>query len=337
MQRSPELVRIPNQTEKRPIDVSDDDSTAPNQQKKRTRNSPPLCNVCKTPCMEGSIICHECENEMHLACVGMSQSFHDYFIMKLRKPYECPNCTTKSMETMREKSTAFETQLELLKANVAHHQNKTDTQLISMSSQMTMLVQTVSETTEIYDYKMESMSNRIDAQDEKISKELCYIQGQQKQDELIISGVPQNTNEDLKGVITQIGVFMRTQINPHHIKKVHRMVSQSNKNTQNHPPILVKFTTTEKRNEVNDRYIELIKVKRPLTQSNIGFPGTDRIYMNAHLPQCLAEIYKAAAQLKKDGRIQSFHSKTTSVAVKIDDKWHKVQTMKEMASIVAPR
>lgn len=275
---------------------------------------------------------------MHLSCVGISQSFFDYFIVKLRKPYDCPTCSTKSIETMKTRSNTFETQLEKLQMNLTNFQSRMesyDTQLGSMSTQMTMLVNTVSETADMNDYKMELINNRIDTQDEKLSREICYIQGLQKQDELIVNGIPhtQDTQEDLKRIISRIGAFLKTHITDNNIKKIHRIVSLTKKTTQNHPPILVKFSSTEIRNEINDRYIELIKIKKPLIQSNIGFPGADRIYINAHLPQCLSEVYKSAMQLKKDGKIQAFHSKTTSVAIKINDKWHKIQTMKEMAAI----
>lgn len=340
-----EPLNIQNSADKRSFDTVD---AADEQQDVRqnhqipkkpcTRLSPSVCYVCKYPCVNDNITCTECQYNMHLTCVGMSKSFYDYFIVKLKKPYECPSCSTRTIDTIKSKASEFEKQLGRLQTDLVNFQSKIsthDSQIASMSTQMTILAKTVAETSDMNDQKLNLLSNKIDTQDEKLAKEICYIQGLQKKDELLISGVPSQPQENLKLIVIKIAAYVTINLNSDGIKKIHRLAaSTTTNNTTVNPPILVKFATTDLRNALNDRYITLLKEKKPLNLSNIGLQGQDRIYINAHLPQCLTEVYKAAIQLKKDGKIQAYNSKTTSVAIKMWDKWHKIQTMGQLTSIM---
>lgn len=349
-QRNTQLIQlcedVPHQKEKRSSDElndGEDTSRTLNYKKPCTRKSPPICYICRNTCINENVTCTECQLDMHLLCVGMSKTFYDYFIVKLRKPYDCPTCSTKTITAMKLRSSEFQTQLDKLQTDVSNFHSKIavhDSQIASMSTQMTILARAVAETSDMNDHKINSLSSRIDTQDEKLAIEMCFMQGMQKMDELLISGVPFNNQEDLKRIIMRIASHLSISLKSDDITKTHRLLSKTSDSDvmtsqfRNEPPILVKFATTDLRNSVNDCYISFLKEKKPLNLSNIGLPGQDRIYINAHLPQCLSEVYKAASQMKKDRKIQAFQAKTTCVAIKLGDTWHKIKTMRQLKSIV---
>lgn len=316
-------------------DLADQDDS---RKRPNTRISPYICVVCKQPCLEENISCssNSCNNTFHLTCVAMTKIYHEFFIVKKKQSWKCPLCETKSLEDLKSANNEFMSKLNKMQSDVDTFNNRVDIcemKLTSYNSQMKILVDTVSKTNEMYDTKIDEISSKVNNQDEKLQKEICFIQGMQNQDELIINGVPQTEKENLSFIIIKIAAALNINITSDRIKKIYRMGPQAENtitNAQKNKPILVKFNTTETRNLINSNYVQNLIEKKPLTLNNIGIPSNERVYINPHLPKCLTPLYKKALDMKKRNLINAVHAKINSIAIKIDNKWHKIQTEKEL-------
>lgn len=252
----------------------------------------------------------------------------------------CPSCNSRSLENIKANNDVLMSKIGILQSSISEFNKRMDScelRITSYDSQMQILVDTVANNNEVNDSKINEISLKVDNQDDKLQKEICHIQGLQKQDELIINGIPHDNKENLKLIMIKIAAALEINITSDVIRKIHRLGPQNEEVIAIPPrnkPIMVKFATIDIRNSINENYVKLIREKRPFTLQDIGHSSNERIYINSHLPQCLTSLYKQALDMKKLNRIQAVHAKMNSVAIKLDDKWHKVQTKKELASLM---
>lgn len=307
-----------------------------------TRQNPTICKICKSNCIEKNITCVSCTDVYHPACVGVPDSFCDFLVTKNKMPWECPLCVMKSKEDTKLRSKSIDDKLHKLNKQMAVYEKRADDcelKLTSQASQMEMVLSMVSKSSEIQENRILGIEARLEVTDERLSKEICFMQGQHKIDELTISGIPYQQNENLKLHVINIAKFLGLNINSDGIKKIHRLTGQPEQNSNRIAPLMVKFISQDIRDAIFDKYIDNMKRKAYLTLSSINMSSnqaqqTSRIYINPRLPQCLQEVYQKALQIKKEGKIEAFHAKVNAVAVKTNGAWHKVQTMKELMTAI---
>lgn len=299
-----------------------------------TRQNPTICKICKENCIERSIICTVCKSNFHLECVNMPGTFYDFFIIKNKMPWKCPPCCMSISEDTSTRTKIMDEKIQKLKEKMDIYEKKIELRMTSQDTQMDMVLDMVTKSSDIQDRKLLDFENKLENTNDRITKEICFIQGQNKVDELIISGIPHQQNENLKRYIINVAKSMGIIITPDEIKKIHRLTGQPNTKTDKIAPIMVKFISQDIRDAINDKYVESMKKKIFLTLSSAITLATTqidhRIYINPHLPQCLREIHQTALQLKKEGKIEAVHTKINAVATKINGSWHKIQTMKEL-------
>lgn len=133
----------------------------------------------------------------------------------------------------------------------------------------------------------------------------------EKANELVISGVPYQQNENLVAtfgyIATKLG-YSDTNIPMVSLSRLARTpiaVSSS-------PPILCEFALRADRNAFYACYLN----QRDLNLSHIGFNNINRIYVNENLTKEDREIRAAALRLKKEGKIQKVYSKNGIVFAK---------------------
>lgn len=315
----------------------DEPDVAPKKQ--RTRHSQPPCMVCKDACeIDFAVMCTTCGKDAHLSCINMTQAFYTYFIIEKKTPWTCPICNSKSIDEMQLQSNSIEAQLtrmntenEKFKAHFHNHELK----FSSQQKQMEMLVSTMSKNHETNDLKFEHIQAQIQTTEDKIFKELCFLQGLNRQDEILINGVPQHPHEDLKSLIITIVKSLHIKLTSNQIIRCHRL---GNNNTQaEHEkihPILVKFADKDIREAINNKYIQNLTSKIYLTTSILDENTNERIYFNAHLPQCLTPVYKKAMELRKQGLLGAVNARINHIQVKYNQKAYKIHTMNELAEVM---
>lgn len=340
-QRNP--LKRPTDTEVFGTPCLEDDTL--NYKKLCTRQNPTMCKICKNSCVEKNISCITCRNAFHLTCVGVADGFFDFFIIKNKMPWECPICNIRSGEDTKTKTSAIDEKIQDLREKMETYEKKIDDceiKLTSQTSQLDTVLNMVTKSSEQQHNKMREFDAKLEATNDKLDKEICYIQGQHRIDELIISGIPHQQNENLKHYVVDIAKVLNVIISSKDIRKIHRLTGQPDAQPNRAPripPIMVKFNSQDMRDAINDQYINNMKQKAFLKLSSI-FPSYNltemdtRIYINPHLPQCLRDIYQKALQLKKDGKIEAVHAKVNAVATKINGTWHKIQTLKELRDAI---
>lgn len=134
--------------------------------------------------------------------------------------------------------------------------------------------------------------------------------------EIIISGIPVASNENLVQVFDSISMaigFDRQCC--YTVDNIFRMGNNKHNNHPsriNAPPILVRFTSLLLKNE----FLQLYFKHRNLNLTHIGFNGsTDRVYINQNLTKTINLIYKAALKLKKSGSIAKIAIKSGQVLI----------------------
>lgn len=230
--------------------------------------------------------------------------------------------------------------IRMIKERVNVHEqkiNQCELKLASHGTQIDVVLDTVVQNSRATDEKLLEFDAKLEATNDRIAKEICYMQGQHKVDELILSGIPHKPNENLRSHVINIAKSLKINMITDHIRKVNRLTGQQNTQTDRIPPIMVKFSSQEFRDAINDAYIENMKKKTPLKLSSIMAVSTgqvdSRIYINPHLPQCLRDIHQKALKLKKDGRFEAVHARVNAVAIRMNGTWHRVQTMNELRDV----
>lgn len=338
-QRSPQkntLKRMQEPITSDMISLDDDDQSV---KRLCTRQNPTVCKMCRNNCIERNITCTSCTSAFHLTCVSVPDNFFEYFVIKNKMPWECPLCSMKSNEDAKTKARTIDYKIQKIQEKINTYEKKIDDceiKLTSQSTQMDMVLNMISKTSEMQEEKMTEFDTKLEATHDRLSKEICFVQGQHRIDELIISGIPHQPNENLKIYIRNIAKVLNVLIPSDGIKKIHRLTGQPEARTNRIAPIMVKFTSQEIRDAINDQYINNMRQKIFLKLSSITTSSNSeaRIYINPHLPPCLREIYQKALQHKKDGKIEAVHAKVNAVAVRKDGTWYKIQTQKELNDVI---
>lgn len=117
--------------------------------------------------------------------------------------------------------------------------------------------------------------------------------------ELIISGVPYTSDENLTLIFQNISVALAST--PSNVPNVYlKRLSKNPINIGSSPPILCQFALRGVRDEFYGRYLR----QRSLNLRHIGFNNDNRVYINENLTMNDREIRTQAIKLKHQGRIQ---------------------------------
>lgn len=334
--RSSKTKRTPEKSDNNNSSISDDD-----QQPKRqctTRSTVQNCYICKNTCEIDSMIqCKTCNKTMHYICLGMTVQFYEFFIIQKKNPWKCKLCNMKNIDETKHRTTLALQKIEHIQSKFSKVEDELDQQkeLLNVHNQQIMAIsETVARTLETNELRL----NNLESNDEKFLIEICYIQGQATLNELVVTGIPIMELENLPKIMVNIGEKLSINLKYTDILKTYRMRNNTPRSsTQKFQSIYYKFTNQLVRNNVHDRYIEMVKSKQFINLVSIGFNQEGRVYINPKIPKCLSEIYKKAVEHKRNGIIQAVNPKISCISINIDDTWTKVQTMKQLEAIVNHR
>lgn len=137
----------------------------------------------------------------------------------------------------------------------------------------------------------------------------------EKSNDLLLSGVPFASSEDLDGITGMIAAalgYAEGNIPLVTAKRLARIPIKPGST----PPIALQFAFKFVRDEFYVRYLKT----RNLSLQHIGFNVNKRIYLNENLTELGRKIKSQAINLKKAGKLHSVYTRDGAVFVKVDAK-----------------
>lgn len=129
--------------------------------------------------------------------------------------------------------------------------------------------------------------------------------------DLIISGVPFTTGEDLYGCYRSWCAVLGYTVNAVPAVDIRRLTRQPLRDGNN-CLILLQFAITNQRNDFFGRYLG----SRSLTLRQAGFQSDGRMFVNENLTPAARRIKAKAIDLKKEGKLSNVYSRSGVVHVK---------------------
>lgn len=260
----------------------------------------------------------------HLDCIGLSEVFTNY-LNKNGLEWTCYRCERADTEEVGRKLEALQGKVAQSKKDLEGRINRLEVTQRTQVTTIDKLIETVTEVNKINDTKIIN-----------IAQDLVYLQARDRRNNFLISGIPKKESEDLKHIIVKVTEQLRVPTVPQDISKVHRIKPRREVN-QTNEQILAVFSKAEVAEQVFGAYIALIKNKQYLTADKIGFTGNNsRIYINKQLPPVLSALYRRAKNLKREGKVQNVSTRTTAIAVQINERWHRVSTEEQLNELIKP-
>lgn len=116
---------------------------------------------------------------------------------------------------------------------------------------------------------------------------LNYLEHQNRQKQLVLSGIPYKPNENLVYAVEKISGKLECNIRPDDIDSIYRV--------KRSPTIMVRFLHTHKRNDFLSKYR-----KSPISTTDLGFQTNDKIYVNELLSPTQAALFFKARNFRKN-------------------------------------
>lgn len=136
----------------------------------------------------------------------------------------------------------------------------------------------------------------------------CRIE---KNRDLVFSGIPYQSREDLSDIFRKIAVSIGFDENNLPIVCLRRM-TRGPISSGASPLILCEFSLRQERNEFYRQYLS----KRSLCLQNIGFESANRVYINENLTSNARQIRAEAIKLRKSGQLENVTTRNGVVFVK---------------------
>lgn len=150
----------------------------------------------------------------------------------------------------------------------------------------------------------------LDSLKEKINSVGSNISTLENRNELIITGIPYQTNENLSTLLRGICNHLALNETITQLAETRRM--KTGDRTDGNSLIVVEFALKTTRDEFYRAYLR----KRDLTLRHLGLDSDRRVYINESLSLETRKVKVAALRLKKDGRLTSVYTRQGVVFVK---------------------
>ena len=158
--------------------------------------------------------------------------------------------------------------------------------------------------------KFQRYDAALDSLNEKVDRVSQTVGALENRNELIISGIPFQTGENLSAMLKQIGKHL--VVNEPTTSLMEPRRTKSGSGSDRDGVIVVEFALKTTRDEFYSAYLR----KRDLTLKHIGLNSDRRIYINESLTIDARKVKSAALRLKKAGKISSVYTKLGVIYVK---------------------
>lgn len=159
---------------------------------------------------------------------------------------------------------------------------------------------------------------------EELKKKVKHLEGQlensdqyNRANNLIISGVPEDRNENIYDILFKIGATAGCKITREEVDFASRISPRINRNMTNGKQrnIIVKFT----RRHLKDDLLAAIRKRKGMFSSELQLPGTSRIYINDHLTPKNQHLLKQCRDIKLEKKILYCWVKNCKIFIRVSD------------------
>lgn len=161
------------------------------------------------------------------------------------------------------------------------------------------------------------LTHRLDQQYARHEYKLDTLERLSLENDLIITGVPMENNEDPMNVLGDICQALDSKLQSGDFISVFRLRNgKINHKTKHTVPIAVKVKDDWAKRELLTAYFKI----KNLNLKDIGYKTATRIYINERLTAKNREIFNRAAEAKKAGLVQRFFTRKGLVYTQRDEK-----------------
>lgn len=295
------------------------------------------CNICKIAFMQKDtfVYCSRCSFHFHIGCAGIPERFYKHFIIAKGTPWYCHICnvdlrkqTQKNTEAIDNLSKKVDA-IDEMKSNIA-----------SINIQMNSIRSTQETSIQVMEHEiLDKVNTQLDNFASKWSNKITSLDNDSlfptsssntsRRKNVIIRGVPEIANELVTAIVKKIAKV----INFNQSNFIDNCFRLPNREQGGAPgSIILKFNTEISRDEYLKCYFGYLK-NHPLTPSNIGLVGNQRIFVNEHMDPRLRLVLKEALQLRKNRIFSNVSTHCNHISVKNADGWHRVHTLEDLNRI----
>ncbi|XP_077985930.1 uncharacterized protein LOC144440433 [Glandiceps talaboti] len=201
----------------------------------------------------------------------------------------------------REASNKVEnSKLDGIQATLLNLTTKVD-KLVDMEGTLQDLQQSVTYVSNSFDEftrQLQSLKNENKGLKEQLAKttnELNDLQQYTRRNNLELSGLPEEEDEDTDDIVVRVAAAAGVNISPDDIDISHRLPRRTNRQGQQQPAtIIVKFVRRTVRNKLYNSKKHL----KDKTARNIGYTNNNRLYINENLTPTNKHLFYEANQLR---------------------------------------
>lgn len=325
--------------------------------------------------------CVKCEDKYHMKCMNIKSKFITEQLKKKSFEWVCYNCKVvvlKNVETMAGQMDTLnntfaqlsQQMLDLNKFTASYEMCVTNlnTRMDMIEKQVNERVATIEARVTTIEasgvpatipldlqdviaqlrLEVENLTAKVNEraeqprEDEKLQKQVDYLAGLQRRNDLIIQGVPHQNNEDQKfllNTITAIASSCGANVAENDIKTVYRMKLKDNnpESDRKSRPIVVRFneSNTTKEN-LFVRYLTAVAQGKGPTLGCLTLqPFNKRIYLNHHLSATLMAVKQQALIMKKEGKLDRVTTRYNSIRIKKGDSWHNITSLQQLEGFMS--
>jgi hypothetical protein len=145
--------------------------------------------------------------------------------------------------------------------------------------------------------------------------------------ELVVRGVPMVTNERCQQLYRKMASAVGYNPDSIPIADAFRLGRRSGAlPNMRAPPILLRFTHKNDKTSFHNKYF----AKKDLNLVDLGFPGaSSRVYVSENLTTRNKQLFEAAMQLRKDGKLSTVSTFHGIVSVKMTRDGNPIKILKE--------
>lgn len=206
------------------------------------------------------------------------------------------------MKTMMEQFSATRLLIDTVRSEIKDVNNKIDTVKNELKSDIKAVKEECAAKFQHHDAVLDTINKRVDG----LSHSCGFLE---KRNELIISGIPSRTGENLDATLKEIGRYLAMRDAENLMAKTRRM--NSGKNDVD-GLVVVEFALKTTRDEFYSAYLR----KRDLKLRHIGLDSDHRVYINESLTIEARKLKSAALHRKKAGKLAMVYTKQGVVYVK---------------------
>jgi hypothetical protein len=269
------------------------------------------CNVCLKAIKANSVKlqCNDCKKEFHGSCLKMSKADVECITAE-GLPWRCQPCAANRRKSLRFDLEVQEGKLSLddiMKKIVEMFEyQKVQEQNFNKSNEL--LSQKIDENTKHVKEQNSSLGRCLEVIDKLVNenkqlnkklldmeRRLDEIEQYSRLNAVEIHGIPVQPNEDVIGVVKEVGKALNMEVREDMIDACHRLGSKPGPN--NSPPgIIVKFVRRLDKEEL----LKKRRVKSNLSTRHMNMSMDQTVYINEALTPARRRLLAAARQLKRE-------------------------------------